>query len=60
LPAFPKGVVLVPAGDNRFRAVASSGVTIDFDATESRVRGLTLQETDGSGQMKLTKFAWNP
>jgi hypothetical protein len=60
LQAFPDGVVLVPAGDNRFRAVASSGVMIEFDASESRVRGLTLQETDGSGQTKLTKFAWNP
>jgi hypothetical protein len=58
--AFPNGVPLVGVGDNLFRVATSSDVTLEFDARDTTVRGLTLKEQDSSGHTKITALRWNP
>jgi hypothetical protein len=55
LPAFPSGIALTPAGENRF-IVGASPVTLEFEAADSKVSSATLTEVDGSGNAKTTKL----
>src|SRR5262249_9259738 len=55
LPAFPDGMALTPAGENRF-TVGASSLTPEFEGAESKVSSATLTEIDGSGNAKATKL----
>jgi hypothetical protein len=51
LPAFPDGIALTPAVENR-SIVGASPVTLEFEIVDSRVSSATLTEGDGSGNAR--------
>jgi hypothetical protein len=54
LPAFPGGIALTPAGENRFTVGAS--VTLEFEMADSKVSNATVTEVDGSGSAKTMRL----